>query len=226
MKKILVVAAHPDDEILGCGGSVAKLSKHGAEVHTLILGRGKTARGKIEDNEFNVLHKEIIAANRIIGVSDIQVLDFPDNSFDAVPLLSIIKAIEKIKNLFLPDIILTHHFGDINIDHRKTYEAVLTATRPMRSETVKEIYSFQIPSSTEWNSYCRNSAFIPNVFVDIHETIDLKIRAMEQYSSELREYPHPRSLQYIKDLAKLNGAQVGMKFSENFELVRQIKDSI
>ena len=139
-------------------------------------------------------------ANKLIGVKEVFQADFPDNSFDSVPLLSIVKKIEEIKNKIKPEIIFTHHSGDMNIDHQLTHKAVLTATRPMKDEAVKTIYSMEVPSSTEWNSFSRECAFVANVFVDITDTIDKKIEAMACYKSELREYPHPRSLQFINIL--------------------------
>ncbi|MEI7474097.1 MAG: PIG-L deacetylase family protein [bacterium] len=226
-KKILIVAAHPDDEVLGCGGTVAKLVKQGYEAYTLILGEGKTSRGIVTDEtkkEIEELNEEMQQANEILGIKKVFSLNFPDNSFDAVSLLSIVKEIETIKNQIKPEIIFTHHIGDMNIDHQITHKAVLTATRPMQDECVKEIYSFEIPSSTEWNSFSALTAFIPNVFYDITETIDLKISAMAKYNSELRDYPHPRSLQHINELSKVNGTKVGLKYSENFMLVRAIKN--
>lgn len=225
-KKILIIAAHPDDEVLGCGGTVSKLIKSGVEAYTLILGEGKTSRVNAENlsEDLESLKTEAQKANQILGVKDIILESFPDNKFDSVPLLDIVQKIDIIKNKIKPDIIFTHHFGDMNIDHQITHKAVLTATRPMNDETVKDIYSFEIPSSTEWNSFSRETAFIPNVFFDISDTIDKKIAAMSEYRSELREYPHPRSLQHIKELARVNGTKVGIEYAENFMLIRSIRE--
>ncbi len=161
-------------------------------------------------------------ANSSIGIKKVFQADFPDNAFDSVPLLKIVKEIERVKNIVNPQIIFTHHIGDINIDHQLTHKAVLTATRPMENESVKTIYAMEVPSSTEWNSYSKETAFIPNVFVNITDFIDDKVRAMAIYKSELREYPHPRSLQFIKEMAKTNGVKSGLKYSENFILIRNI----
>ena len=220
--KILIVVAHPDDEVLGCFGTVAKMVKQGAEAYTLILSNGKTSRDEFEENEIATLKQEMLEANNVINIKNVFQLDFPDNSFDSVSLLEITKAIEKIKSDIKPNIIFTHHFGDMNIDHQITYQAVLTATRPMCDECVKQIYSMEIPSSTEWNSYNKNNIFVPNVFVDISQTINLKIQAMEKYKSELRAYPHPRSLEFIKELAKTNGIKQGIGYCEQFALVRKV----
>ncbi len=221
-KKVLIVAAHPDDEVLGCFGTIAKLIQKGCTAYTLILSGGKTSRGEVDKGELDNLKQEMYKANKLIGVKEVYQLDFADNAFDSVSLLSIVKEVEKVKNAIQPEIIFTHHIGDMNIDHQLTHKAVLTATRPMENETVKTIYSFEIPSSTEWNSFSKENIFIPNTFVDISETIDKKIEAMDCYTSELKEYPHPRSLQFIKELSKTNGIKVGLKYSENFMTIRNI----
>ena len=221
-KTILIVAAHPDDEVLGCFGTVAKLIRQGYTAYTLILSGGKTSRGKVEQKELDILKEEMLNANKLIGIKEVFPTDFPDNAFDSVPLLTIVKKIEEIKEKIKPEIIFTHHIGDMYIDHQLTHKAVLTATRPMKDECVKTIYAMEIPSSTEWNSYSKDTVFVPNTFVDITETIDKKVDAMALYKSELRKYPHPRSLQFIKELAKTNGIKVGLKYSENFITIRNI----
>lgn len=221
-KKVLIVAAHPDDEVLGCFGTVANMIKNGYEACSLILGTGKTSRGPASEEELNALKAEAETANKIIGIEKVYFSDFPDNAFDSVPLLNIVKEVEKIVEIEKPEIIFTHHIGDMNVDHQITHKAVLTATRPMVDCRVESIYAMEIPSSSEWNCFDRNTAFIPNCFFDISDSIDLKIKAMDCYKSELREYPHPRSLQHLRELAKVNGTKVGLEYSENFQLVRKI----
>jgi len=225
MNKILIISAHPDDEVLGCGGTVARLNKEGHTIYTLILGEGITSRDDLRDikkREKNILELkgEAKKANAILGVKEVFFHNFPDNRFDTVPFLDIVKVIEKIKNNIKPEIIFTHYEKDLNIDHQITYKAVITATRPTKEETVKEIYSFEIPSSTEW-SY--PLSFSPNVFYDISETIDVKLRALEEYKTELREYPHPRSLEGVELIAKNWGMKVGLEYAEAFKVVRIIK---
>ncbi|MDR2646486.1 MAG: PIG-L family deacetylase [Holosporaceae bacterium] len=224
MKKILIVAAHPDDEVLGCFGTVARLigERGGGEAYTLILGKGKAARRSADRNELHLLQKEMLEANKMIGIKKVFSADFPDNAFDKVPLLDIVKKIEEIKERVLPEIVFTHHIGDINIDHQITHRAVLTATRPKFGEIVRTIYAMEIPSSTEWNGYSKETVFVPNMFFDVSETIDLKIQALSEYESELMLYPHPRSLEYVRLLAKINGAKVGLEYVENFMLVRSV----
>ena len=221
-KTILIVAAHPDDEVLGCFATVSKLIMQGYEAYTLILSGGKTSRDNFDKQEIDVLKQEMFEANNYIGIKKVFQADFPDNSFDSVPLLNIVKEIEKIKRQVSPGVIFTHHSGDMNIDHQITHRAVLTATRPMVGECIRSIYSMEIPSSTEWNSFTKDTIFVPDVFVDVTDTIEKKVKAMSIYKSELKEYPHPRSLTFIKELAKSNGVKVGLKFSENFKLIRQI----
>jgi len=224
-KTILIVAAHPDDEVLGCFGTVARLIQEGYEAYTLILGEGKTSRDEerqIENkkDEIAILNDEIQKANSVIGIKKIFVESFPDNRFDSVDLLDIIKVISKVKNEVEPDIIFTHYEHDLNIDHQITYKAVITATRPMQDECVKEIYSFEILSSTEWNYPLSFSA---DTYYDISTTLDLKIQSMKEYTSELCEFPHPRSLEGIELNAKYQGMRVGKKYVEVFKSIRVLK---
>lgn len=224
-KKILVITAHPDDEILGSGGTIARLVQEGFEAYTLILGEGKTSRDKTRNREkrkedLAVINKEIYAANNIIGIKDIFIYDFPDNRFDSVAVLDIVKVIEEVKNKIKPNIIFTHFANDLNIDHQITYNAVLTATRPLPSETTKEIYSFEILSSTEWKYPV---SFSPDTFFDITDTLDIKLKSIKEYVSELKEYPHPRSLKGIKLHAENWGMKVGLKYAEAFKTVRILK---
>ena len=224
-KKILIIVAHPDDEVLGCFGTVAKLINQGYEAYTLILGEGETSRDEKRDkekkaSEIKKLNQEIIQANKSIDIKDIFIYDFPDNRFDSVDLLDIVKVIEKIKNKIKPEIIFTHFENDLNIDHRITYQAVLTATRPMSDCSVKEIYSFEILSSTEWNYPL---SFNPDVYFDISDTLKDKIKAMSYYESELKNFPHPRSLKGIELNAKYWGMRVGLDAVEAFKSIRIIK---
>lgn len=225
MKKVLVVAAHPDDEVLGCGGTVSRFANKGHKIFTLILGEGITSRDekrsvKNREKDINKLKKQLHEANKILGVKKVFTFDFPDNRFDTVALLNIVKAIEKIKNDIKPNIIFTHSGDDLNIDHQITYKAVITAARPLKEDSVKEIYSFEIPSSTEWAYPVK---FSPDIFFDISENIKDKIKAMKKYKSELKIYPHPRSLEAIEIIAKSWGLKVGLNYAEAFEAIRIIK---
>jgi LmbE family N-acetylglucosaminyl deacetylase len=225
MKKILVVAAHPDDEILGCGGTINRFLVEGNECFALILSDGTTSRyeritKQVEDDIKSRL-EESISADKIIGDKETHFCSFKDNSFDKEDLLSIVKTIEKYIALIKPSIIFTHHYGDLNIDHQITFKAVQTATRPMSDCSVKELYCFETLSASEW-SFLDKDKFVPNYFVNIENTIDDKLLAMQCYKSELREYPHPRSLESLTTSAKRWGTVAGCNFAEAFELIRKI----
>ncbi len=157
-----------------------------------------------------------------LGVKDVRYHDFPDNRFDSVPLLDIVKVVEKTKKELQPELIYTNHAGDLNVDHRQTCQAVLTATRPLAGESVKRILSFEVASSTEWNFAERNHAFLPNVFIDISAYVEAKVKAMNAYSSEVLPYPHPRSPEALRTLASWRGVQCGKKAAEAFQLIREI----
>jgi len=224
MKKVLIVAAQPDDKILGLRGTIARLINAGLKAYTLILGEETTSRDNKREiskrkNEMQQLKNNMFKANKIIGISKVFTINFSDNRFDSVSLLDIVKKIEKIKNKIKPDTIFTHYRNDLNIDYRKTFEAVLTAARPMEDETVKTIYSFEILSSTEWNY---PTTLSPNVFFDISNYLDKKIDSMNCYKAELRDFPHPRSVETISNNAKNWGSKVGLKYAEEFKLIRKI----
>ena len=224
-KKILIIAAHPDDEVLGCGGTMARLAREGNEVYTLMMGEGITARDKKRDpglrkKELNELEKQVNSANKILGVKETFIYHLPDNRFDSVDLLDVIKKIEEVKNRIKPDMIFTHYEKDLNIDHQVLYRAVLAATRPMAGETVKEVYSFEVLSSTEWNFPL---SFFPDVYFEISDTLELKIKAMTVYKSELKNFPHPRSLEGIRLSAQYWGMRVGQKHVEPFKVVRIVQ---
>ena len=228
MNKIFIVVAHPDDEILGVGGTLVKHMQNEDEIYCLILGEGMTSRQEKRENtkkeKLEELHNDTLKATKLIGFEEVYFSNFPDNRFDSVDLLDIIKEIEKYIDKINPDIIYTHHDGDLNIDHQKTSEAVITACRPVGDYNVKEIYAFETPSSTEWNFSYGDNSFNPNVFVDITETIDKKLKAMECYQSEIRDYPHPRSIKALKTIAARWGTVVGKEYVEAFELIRKVKD--
>ncbi|WP_425448043.1 PIG-L deacetylase family protein [Dethiothermospora halolimnae] len=226
MKNILVVAAHPDDEILGLGGTIKKHVDDGDLVDCIILGEGMTSRGKnrkeVEQSSVDKLHNDTMKSAKIIGFRNVYFSKFPDNRFDSIDLLDIVKDIERHIEKIKPDIIYTHHYGDLNIDHKKTFDAVITACRPARDYCVKEIYCFETPSSTEWNLKYGTDTFKPNIFVDVKDTLKDKLDAMACYETELEEYPHPRSLEALKIIASRWGTVVGRKYVEAFELIRKV----
>jgi LmbE family N-acetylglucosaminyl deacetylase len=225
--KIIVVAAHPDDEVLGCGGVITRLAEEGHQVRVIILGEGITSRfdqrSQADPQLVKELHNHSRKAASLMGVAELDLHDFPDNRFDTVPLLDFVKIIEKSINQFEPQIIYSHHGGDVNIDHVITHRAVMTATRPVRKCPVKEIYAFEVPSSTEWAFGQFQSAFQPTVFVDISATLETKVKAMQFYESEARFFPHPRSPEALRVTAKRWGSVVGLEHTEAFELIRSVR---
>lgn len=226
MSRVLVIVAHPDDEILGVGATIVSHVKNGDECYALILGEGITSRynkRELSDvSKMKELHKETFETNKVIGYEKIFLENFPDNRFDSVDLLDIVKVVEKYIEEIKPDIIYTHHSGDLNVDHRKTYEAVLTASRPIGDYCIKEIYCFETVSSTEWNFEYING-FKPNYFVDVTFTLDKKLEAANFYKSEMKNFPHPRSIENLEIIAKKWGSVIGKKYAEAFEVVRIIK---
>ena len=223
MKNVLVFAAHPDDELLGVGGTVRRLVNEGITVRAIILAEGLTSRADSREeadlSELDKLQSDARQAAMIVGYKSIEFCGFPDNRMDSVDLLSIIKVISKYIEKYQPDTIFTHHHGDLNIDHRRTCEAVLTACRPMKGCFVCQIYAFETPSSTEWN-YNYENLFRPNVYVDVTDTLNAKIEGMACYESESTKYPHPRSAEALNALAEYRGSNVGYKKAEAFMLLR------
>lgn len=223
----LVIAAHPDDEVLGCGGTIARLAKDGHEVYIAILGEGITSRynkrEEVEKKFIEKLHAQSHEVGRYLSVKEVFLFSLPDNRFDTVPLLDIVKVVENLVDKLQPDIIYTHHGGDLNIDHQIVHRAVLTAARPVKNCRVKEIYAFEVPSSTEWAFHQFEPVFRPNVFVDITETLEIKLQAMRLYESEIRPFPHPRSLEALRAIACRWGSMVGLEAAEAFQLVRAIR---
>ena len=225
--KILVIAAHPDDEILGCGGTIAKHVKNGDEVIVVIMAEGLTSRDlerdrdKREKDLFD-LGKIAESANKLLGVKSLFLHDLPDNRMDSVDRLEIIKVVENYIKKINPSTIYTHHSGDVNIDHRRIHEAVVTACRPQPNNCVKNVLFFEVASSTEWQTSNFNVPFIPNWFVDISETLALKLQALKIYNSEMRDYPHSRSIEALEYLAKWRGSCVGVESAEAFVLGRRL----
>lgn len=223
---VLVIAAHPDDEVLGCGGTIANLSRAGHDVYIAILGEGITSRyanrDSVDRKFVETLKNQCKEAAKLLGAKDIFLYDMPDNRFDTIPLLDIVKIIEELIERLQPQVIYTHHNGDLNIDHVIINRAVLTATRPVKGQPVLEVYAFEIPSSTEWSFQRFEPNFCPNVFVDISNAMDIKIRALLCYDTEIRTFPHPRSSDGIRIIAKRWGTVVGREAVEAFELIRMI----
>lgn len=213
-KKILILAAHPDDETLGCGATISKLSAQGSEIQLLTFTDGVSARDKIEKNRNFVLEK----CSEILGIKHFKFGDFPDNQMDTVSLLSVIKFIEK-NTLFDPDIIFTHHNDCLNIDHSIINKATMTAFRPQTGKK-QQIYGYYVPSSTDYNPY---SNFNGNVYHDVTGYEENKIICLRQcYDGEMKKFPHSRSYENIENLMKVWGSEVGVKYAEKFNLIRMV----
>jgi len=228
-KRILAVVAHPDDELLGLGASLHHLIKKcGCTVRVVILGEGLTSRADQRDpeawqKELETHRANIHAARACIGYESVGIYDFPDNRFDSVPLLDLVKVVEKEKQAFRPEVIFTHHGSDTNIDHRRTFDAVITGTRPMAHEGVKTILAFETPSSTEWQAANYPNPFLPNFFMSFaEESLEAKIKGMESYEFEKRAFPHPRSPEALRIQAQRWGVVVGQPRAEAFMLIRHI----
>ena len=223
-KKILIIAAHPDDEVFGCGGLIIKAKKSKSNIFALFLGEGVSARYK-----FNLANsKQSLAARKIREKEAIKCLNFLKidqykfeyrlcTRFDELPILNIVQSIESVINEFKPSLIFTHSNSEVNIDHRITYEATEIATRPFNKKFIKSIYSYQVPCSGNW---VFNDSFNPNTFIDIKDCIDDKIKACNLYKTEMHNYPHPRSDEALKNLSSFRGIQSGLKYAEAFKLER------
>lgn len=227
--RILIVVAHPDDELLGLGATMNKLIKEfNVTTHLVILGEGITSRSNNRDvdeweKELEIHKKNILLAKDAIGYHSVSIYDFPDNRFDTVALLDIVKVVESEKKKFNPDLIFTHHGGDLNIDHQLTFQSVITSTRPMNTENVKSIITFETPSGTEWRPSTDPHHFIPNLFVEVsEENLMAKISGMENYEFEKRVFPHPRSPEALRIQAQRWGVSVGCQLAEAFCIVRDI----
>jgi len=225
MKNVLVVAAHPDDEILGLAGTIRRLANEGAVCRAVIVAEGLTSRGaKRSDTdlaELKTLQGDARKSGEIVGYTSIDFCELPDNRLDSMDLLDVVKVVQEYVDQYQPDTVFTHHHGDLNIDHRIVCEAVLTVTRPVRDYSVKKILAFETPSSTEWN-YTYGESFRPNVYFDVSETIQAKINGMACYSSESAADPHPRSPEALMALAKYRGSNVGVQYAEAFMLLREM----
>jgi LmbE family N-acetylglucosaminyl deacetylase len=221
-QQILVVAAHPDDETYGLGGTIAQHVRQGDRVSVLFLTDGVTAR----HNQTKMQQKAALAACRELGVQDVHFADLPDQGLDKLPLLEIIQPISLLVKEQRPRVLYTHHRGDSNQDHRAVFRASLVAVRPFGGNPVERVLCYEVPSSTEWGPPFADWAFLPNVFVDISDTLEVKQQAVKAYrttfESEVKPYPHPRSPEAVQINAQQRGIVVGMRAAEAFVLMRQL----
>lgn len=221
-KSVLVVAAHPDDEVIGCGGAIARHVDEGDLVHVVFIADGVSSRAQIDSGELQRRNQARDEALRILGVSECHSLDFPDNRLDSMPLLDVVQALEPIIEKLQPRRVYTHHHGDLNVDHRVTHQAVITACRAVPGSSVREILTYEVMSSTEWSTP-GVMPFVPNAFVDISDYLPKKLEALVAYEMEMRPAPHSRSVAHIEALARHRGNSVGVEAVEAFQVVRVLE---
>ena len=224
---VLVLAAHPDDEVLGCGGTIARYAHEGAAVHIVFftdgIGSRQQDRGMVMPSKEALVRRTAAeTAVKILGAQSVSFGEFPDNRMDSVDLLDIVQFVEKHVYHHKPEVILTHHVSDLNIDHRLVHQAVVTACRPQPGHLVKTLLFFEVSSSTEWQTPASASVFAPNWFVDINPYMAKRMHALEAYVDEIRPWPHSRSLKAIEYLARWRGATVGVEAAEAFMLGRML----
>lgn len=222
---VLAIAAHPDDDILGLGATLARHAEAGDHVHIVIAAEGSTSRSDKRDVASHApalehLRKAAAAAAKALGCKPPRMLGLPDNRMDSCDLLDIVKLLETIVSEVKPTVVYTHHAGDLNIDHRVLYEATLTACRPLPGSTVRAIYTFETVSSTEWSP---SQHFAPNHFVNASATWQKKMDALRAYDVEMRRPPHPRSYEIVETLATWRGSTVGLDKAEAFQTIRQVR---
>lgn len=219
---ILVVAPHPDDEVLGCGGIIKKYSLAGDSVFVLIMTRGK--KELYSEEKIRNVRNEALIAHKLLGISDTIFLDFPAPDLDLVSIAELsTKVFKVIKEFDIVTLFLPHH-GDIHNDHKVVFNAGLVAARPVKENPVKRIYSYETLSETEWAAPFGDDAFIPTRFVNISDVFTAKLEAMKCFKSQLREFPNPRSLKSIEALAIMRGCTVGFTHAEAFMTIRVIED--
>jgi len=221
-KKILVIAAHPDDETLGCGGTISKFTKEGNLAKVVFLSDGVSSRDEKKNSQkkIKIRNNQALSACKILGIKKIIFYDYPDNALDTISLLKITKSIEKQIFEFKPNIIFTHNSDDLNIDHRIVSEATIIATRFYKLK--HEILSYEVLSSTDLNFHKSANNFKPNYFVDIKNEIKKKIQALKKYNKEIRKFPHPRSEKGVKVLSNYRGMFAGLEYAEAFKLIKKI----
>lgn len=221
--KILIIAAHPDDETFGMGGTIAKRTFNGDIVHVLIITDGSSSQYENYKEMIKKKKDEAKKAMNILGVKKIEFKTLPDMKLDTISHIEINNIIEQKIEEYKPSIVYTHHWGDVNKDHRLVFQSTMVAVRPTPHQSVKEIYTYEIPSSTEWNPPEINNIFKPNIFIDITDFFEQKIKAVNCYQTELRKYPHPRSPKSVKIYNQRSGITIGKKLAERFYLVRSIR---
>ena len=226
MERVLVIAAHPDDEVLGMGGTIAKYAEQGAEIALLIVTDGSTSQYKDDPNLEKIIEEkkaETKACANVLGIKHIFYGNLPDMKLDVTPHVEVNRVIEGVIDEFQPSIVFTHFVGDVNKDHQCVYASTLVACRPVSEQCVKKLFLYAVPSSTEWNVQTASTAFLPNWYEDISGAYaEKKYKGLECYTTELRDYPHPRSVQYLRTADTAEGNRVGLLAAESFILLRNV----
>ena len=223
MNKVLVVAAHADDEVIGCGGTIAKHVANGDRVELIVMTDGVGSRTTLNATESDLRKSMLESASDVLGITQLHQYNFPDNQMDNVPLLSVIQSVEDVVSQLKPNIVYTHCSWDLNVDHQLTHRAVMTACRPQPNLSVEKILTFEIRSGSDWQP-ASQSQFNPNWFIDIGQHWQQKEQALIIYEQEMRDWPHTRSIAAIKAMAQSRGAQVGLELAEAFFLERLIEN--
>ncbi len=219
---VLVVAAHTDDEALGCGGTIARHVAEGDTVYAIFMADGVTSRASAYQEDQLARNAAAECAKEILGIKENFYLGLPDNRMDSIPLINVVKKLEPIIEGLKPNIVYTHHHGDLNVDHHITHQAVMTTCRPVPGYSVRTIYAFEVMSSTDWSTP-REKPFLPNTYINVTSYLEIKQAALKCYEIEMRHAPHSRSHENIEYLARHRGHNVGIHAAEAFELVRMIK---
>jgi LmbE family N-acetylglucosaminyl deacetylase len=218
--KVLVIAPHPDDEVLGCGGTIARYTSGGDEVYLCVVTRAYAPEWP--EDEIPRRKQEVLKANEVLGIRKTDFLDFPTVKLDTLPQKELADSISGVITEIKPQEVYIPHRGDVNKDHRLVFEAAMVATRPKPATSIRKVLCYEVLSETDWAAPLADSAFLPNVLVDISETLGAKLKAMSEYKLELKEFPHPRSLEAITALAKMRGATIGVNAAEAFMLIREV----
>ncbi len=221
MARVLVIAPHPDDEVLGCGGTIVKHVSGGDEVYLCIIT--KAYPPEWSESEIKERRKEVLRVNKILSIKKAYFLDLPTVKLDTIPQKELNEVIAQVINEVQPEIVYIPHGGDVNSDHRLVFGAAMVATRPKPTLSIRKVLCYEVLSETEWAAPFPKNAFIPNLWVDISGELETKLKAMSEYKSELKKFPHPRSLEAISALAKMRGTAAGVEAAEAFMLVREIR---
>jgi LmbE family N-acetylglucosaminyl deacetylase len=226
MKEVAVIVAHPDDEVLAFGATMRLHANAGDRVRVLILATGLAAReqGAYDPTALEKLRAAARQANAELGCTEVEFGEFPDNRMDGVPLLDIVRRVEAFVGRHRPALVYTHHGGDLNVDHRAAAAAVLTACRFLPGTPVARLWAGEVLSSSEYADPA--DRFVPNAYVDVAATLDAKCRALGHYAGEMRDFPHPRSVDAVRHLAALRGSEAGYRAAEAFRIVRERHDRI